>query len=115
MLGLEEPHELRVGDLDLEVRERLPDQAGVLDLLEGSGDPEERFEPLAEVLSDLVGREAVAAERREACAEGRVHELLVEPEVHQRVAPVEEDRLEHGARHRLRCRHQERGLRPSSV
>ena len=75
------------------MREQLADEARVLDLLERSGHPEQRFVLLAEVRADLVGAgEVVATESLEACPMRRVHELLVEPELHQRVAPVEENR-----------------------
>ena len=47
MLGFEEPTELLVGDLDVEVPEQLPDEAGVLDLLERPRDPEQRQVVLA--------------------------------------------------------------------
>ena len=74
------------------MRERLADHARVLDLLERSGRPEHRLELFPEVRADLVGRrEVVATESLQACPERRVHELLVEPELHERVTPIEED------------------------
>ena len=94
VLGLEKPRELVVRELSAEVGQRVADHARVLDLLDRAGYPEEWLEVLPEVGADLVGgREVVPLERREPGAEGPVHQLLVELEVHQRVAPVEEDCL----------------------
>ena len=92
MLGLEEASELLVGDLDREVTERLPDETRVLDLLERAGHPEERLEVLSEVGSNLVRRrQVVSLQSGKPRAEGGVHQLLVVAEVHQGVAPVEEN------------------------
>jgi hypothetical protein len=67
VLGLEETPQLLVAQLEAEVRERLADNARVLDLLERPGHPEQRLELLAEVRADLVRRcEIVTAESVEA-------------------------------------------------
>src|SRR3954452_13075617 len=49
VLGLEIARELVVLDLHVEVPEELPDETGVLDLLDGSGHPEERLVAFPEV------------------------------------------------------------------
>ena len=97
MLGLEEARELVLRELDAEMGKGIPDHPRVLDFLDRPRHPEERLETLPEVSADLVGRrEVVPLEGFQARAERLVHQLLVELEVHQRVAPVEEDRLQHG-------------------
>src|SRR5215216_1286552 len=96
MLGLEEAPELLRGDVDPEMAEQLADEAGVLDLLQCPGDPEERLVVLAEAARNRVRlRQAVAPQRLEPRTLSRLDELRVVPELHQRVSPVEEDCAEH--------------------
>ena len=124
VLGLEEAVELLVRDLDAEVRERLAG-SGL-----GTRSPRAfraprtaaRTSPGSAARTSSAGARSVAPESLQACAERRVHELLVEPELHQRVTPVEEDGAEHrdnlaawrgkssGAPSRLAPRHDRRGF-----
>jgi hypothetical protein len=97
VLRLEIAHELVVGDLDAEMAQELTHEPGILDLLDRAGRPEEGFVVLAKMLGDhLCLGQFVPAERRQACAVPRFDQIRVVTEVHEGVAPVEEDRLEHG-------------------
>ena len=96
VLGFEEPPELLVGDVQSQVAEELADEARVLDLLERPGHPEERLVVLAEIRRHLVRvRHAVAPERLDAGAVTCLEKLRLVGELHERVAPVEEDRAKH--------------------
>src|ERR671925_590714 len=99
MLSLEEAPELLVRDRDPEVLEQLPHEPRVLDLLEGPGNPEQRLVVLGEAARDRVGiGKAVPPQGSQTGVLTRLDELGVVPELHQRVAPVEEDCAQHDAR-----------------
>jgi len=57
VLGFEEARELLVGDLEPEVGEKLAHEAGILDLLERPGNPEERQVVLPKMPGHAVGVE----------------------------------------------------------
>ena len=54
MLGLEEAMQLFFVELDLETGQQLTHHAGVLDLFDGAGHPEQRHVALAEPLRSLL-------------------------------------------------------------
>src|SRR5438876_11737117 len=90
---------MHVDEHDTEVPEQVANEARVLDLLDRSRDPEDRLVVLAEALGDQpdVGEVAVT-DRLEAGAMPRGDKVGVIGELHERVAPVEEDGFEQGAR-----------------
>src|ERR671936_1701701 len=97
VLGLEVPRQLVVVDLDPEVAQQAADEAGVLDLLDRAGYPEERLVVLAEALREGVHlRQPVAPDGGEPGPVAGDDQLRRVRELDQRVAPIEEDRLEHG-------------------
>src|SRR4029453_4347485 len=76
--------------------QQLADQARILDLVQRAGHPEERQVVLAEVLRQALDVEvAVSPQRRDTRAVAGFHPLAVELELHQGVAPIEEDRAQH--------------------
>src|SRR5439155_18286278 len=96
VLGLEEAGELRVRDLDAEVAEKVPDEARILDLLDRARKPEEGQVRLGEVRGERVRLgHAVTADRREPGAMTGLEQRRLPLPAHERVAPVEEDRLDH--------------------
>jgi hypothetical protein len=97
VLGLQKAVELLVGDLHAEVPEQAADETGVLDLLDRARHPEHRLVVLAEVRGgpfDLG--QVVPPERLEPRAVPRFDQRGVVRELHQRVAPVEENAPQHG-------------------
>src|SRR5437870_821010 len=77
-------------------RSQIADEPRILDRLPRPGDPEERLVALAETGGDRIGPgQPVAPERREPGAVPSLDELLVVAELHQRVAPVEENGPNH--------------------
>ena len=97
VLRLEETGQPVVVYREAEVAEQLRDQLRILDLLHRAGNPEERLVVLPEVRRQSleVCRLAVP-DRLEPGAVAGGDQLRVVRELHQRVAPVEEDRLKHG-------------------
>jgi hypothetical protein len=93
VLGLEEGVELLLVHLDLEVMEKPTHELRVLDLLDRPGRPEERLVLFAEVLRQLGL--LVLPDRGEPRAVTGRDELGGVHELHQRVAPVEQNRLQH--------------------
>src|SRR5439155_4156550 len=102
---------------DPEVLEQLSHEARVLDLLDGPGHPEQGLVVLAEVRGHALDvRKIAVPDRLEAGTVTCRDQIRVVGELHQGVAPVEEDGVERGSpRHRSRCRLQGRGLCPRSV
>src|SRR5262249_51958751 len=99
VLGLEELCQLLVFDLDPEISEQLPDEPGVLELLDRARCPEERFVTLAKTRRHALHlRQIVAPERRKPGAVAGLDERLVVLEAHQGVTPIEEDRGRHAVR-----------------
>jgi len=94
MLGLEEAVELRVVHFELEVAKEPAHEQRVLDLLDRPRDPEERLVLLSEMLGQL--RPVVLPDRREPGPVAGGDQLGRVRELHQRVAPVEENRFQHG-------------------
>src|SRR6185312_10542335 len=99
VLGLEEAGQFLVADLDSEVAEKLPHQAGVLELFDRARRPEEGLIALAKVSGDALDlRQLVPVERPEAGTVSGLDERLVVGELHQGIAPVEEDGRPHVVR-----------------
>src|SRR5581483_7672561 len=99
VLRLEEAVEVALRDVDPEVAEAVAYEAGVLDLLQRTRHPQERLVAFAKVLGEGVGLgEPVAPDGDQARAVPRAEERLVVDELHERVAPVEQHRLEHPGR-----------------
>ena len=97
MLRLEKTPKLLVGKLDVEVTEELPHEPGVLDLLDCPRRPEELLVALAKVRDELLELwKPAAADRLEPRPVARLDERFVVGKPHQRVAPIEENRLQHG-------------------
>jgi hypothetical protein len=70
----------------------------VLDLLDRPRHPEERLVPLAEVFGQRLDLgQPVPPDRGEAGAVAGAHQFRRVGELHQRVAPIEEDGFQHGS------------------
>ena len=97
MLGLQVAHQLLLRDLDPEMPEQLADETRVLDLLDRARRPEERLIVVANVRGDRVRvREPVPSQRSQPRSVTCLDQLRVVNEVHERVAPVEENSPQHG-------------------
>ena len=93
VLGLEETAELVVVDLDVELAEQPADLGWILDFLDEARLEEAGDIDVAEPVRDAGDR--LAAERSEAGEVPGFEEVRFRRPLHERVAPVEEDRLEH--------------------
>ena len=113
MLSEQVALELRVVHGDAGVREHLPDERCVLDLLRNLPVGEQRLRrvPRCERRRGVFAR----ADRSESRARADLDEAVVPHEIHQRVTPVEEDRVEHGARVCLPWRDDSSGPRSRSL
>jgi Ca2+:H+ antiporter len=102
MLGAKEPPETLVRYLDAEVTENLPDERRILDLLECPRleDPRQIDLPKACRHGHVVGQSFIP-ERSQAGLPTGLEELLVIREMEERVAPVEEDGVQHESKGRV--------------
>jgi Ca2+:H+ antiporter len=96
VLRLQEALELLVCKLDAEPCQELANHLGVLHLVHGAGNPEERHVPLAKAGCALVvSGELLAIQRRQTRRPAGLQQRLVVGEMEERVAPVEEDGVDH--------------------
>ena len=97
VLGFQEAVELLIRDLEAEVAETFPHEARILDLLDRARHPEERCVAFPEVSGEgILVRQTVPPDGCEAGPMASVEQGFVVDELHERVAPIEEDRLQHG-------------------
>ena len=98
VLGLEKAAQLLLVDGDPGVLEHFPDEARVVDLVEGSlEESRDRGEPCFRVEEAVILGQPLGPDRLEARTLACRDQLHVPRELHQRVAPVEENGLEHGS------------------